>query len=86
MSVNEILTEVPKLSPAERKQLLEALLRSEQVAPTLGVDEPHAALHARLLAEGLLRRIPPRRAAQRDFEPVPIEGKPLSETIIEERR
>jgi hypothetical protein len=38
-------------------------------------------------AEGLLL---PRRAARSDdspsFEPVPVKGKPVSETIIEERR
>jgi hypothetical protein len=41
----------------------------------------------RMRAEGVL--LPPRRPAltePRDFTPIEIKGKPLSETIIEERR
>jgi hypothetical protein len=33
----------------------------------------------------MLKEIPPRSNVPRSFEPVPISGKPLSETIIEER-
>jgi Arc/MetJ-type ribon-helix-helix transcriptional regulator len=41
-----------------------------------------------LLQSGLLSRIPVRPAADapREFQPVKIEGEPLSETIIRERR
>jgi putative addiction module CopG family antidote len=42
-----------------------------------------------LMESGLLASIPPRQAgtpAPRDFQPVKIEGEPLSETIIRERR
>ena len=41
-----------------------------------------------LLQSGLLTSIPARPAAgaRRDFQPVEIEGEPLSETIIRERR
>ena len=42
----------------------------------------------RLLQSGLLAHIPPRSAAgvRRAFQPVRIQGEPLSETIIRERR
>lgn len=45
------------------------------------------AAEERMRAKGLLvpRRTPP-PGAWTEFEPVPILGKPLSETIIEERR
>lgn len=42
----------------------------------------------RLLAKGLITEIPPRMPdddVRKDFQPVKVEGKPVSETIIEER-
>lgn len=78
MSVSEIINEVKNLTPAERQQVLEALLHNE--------EEKHTELLNRLKAKGMLKRIPPRHNTPRNFQPVPIEGKPLSETIIEERR
>jgi hypothetical protein len=40
-----------------------------------------------LVQSGLLASIPPRpTGAPRQFEPVRIQGEPLSETIIRERR
>src|SRR5579871_156834 len=42
-----------------------------------------------LLQTGLLTSIPPQPAgggARREFQPVKIEGEPLSETVIRERR
>jgi hypothetical protein len=75
--------------------------RLEQQATMLGIGVPefiakleHELQEARLdaveesmRADGLLlpRRPAPSDTAT-DFEPVPIKGKPLSETIIEERR
>ena len=43
----------------------------------------------RLVASGFLGNAPPRLAAassQREFQPIRIEGEPLSETVIRERR
>lgn len=42
----------------------------------------------RLMNAGLLRRTPPghRPAGRPDFQPIRIEGEPLSETVIRERR
>jgi hypothetical protein len=51
-------------------------------------EDAEAAFKLRLLAAGVITRIPnPREAAfaRRDFKPIKIQGKPLSETIIEER-
>ncbi len=39
-----------------------------------------------LRQEKLIREIPRLNAADEDFEPVPIEGKPISEELIEGRR
>jgi Arc/MetJ-type ribon-helix-helix transcriptional regulator len=46
-------------------------------------------LEKQLMETGFLGSIPPRRTAassRREFQPVPIEGESLSETIIRERR
>ena len=83
MSVTEIINQVRKLSAQERRQVLEEL-RQTETPPT--DEEKRAALYQHLISIGMLKAIPPRRNLPRDFEPVPIEGKPLSETIIEERR
>lgn len=84
MSVTEILDAVSKLSPQEKQQVINALVH--EVEQDASIEERQAALHRRLLAEGLIKNIPPRAVVERDFEPVPIEGEPLSETIIRERR
>ena len=83
MSVTEIINQDRKLSAQERRQVLEEL-RQTETPPT--DEEKRAALYQHLISIGMLKAIPPRRYLPRDFEPVPIEGKPLSETIIEERR
>jgi Arc/MetJ-type ribon-helix-helix transcriptional regulator len=40
----------------------------------------------RLLASGLLSSIPPAGVGASDFQPIRIQGEPLSETLIRERR
>jgi len=87
MSVAEIIDEVKNLSSVERQQVLEALQAAETSQPT--EDETRAAFHRHLMAEGLLKAVPPRLGKPpelRNFKPIPVEGKPVSETIIEERR
>jgi len=87
MSAQELLTEIQKLPPAEQQRLLEALTRdvkmkSEQRPIT--EDEVEQIL----LAKGIISEIPPRVPDDEEetFEPIEVPGKPLSETIIEERR
>ena len=87
MSSQELLTEIQKLPPAEQQRLLEALkrdvkMKSEQRPIT--EDEVEQIL----LAKGIISEIPPRVPDDEEetFEPIEVPGKPLSETIIEERR
>ena len=87
MSSQELLTEIQKLPPAEQQRLLEALkrdvkMRSERRPIT--EDEVEEIL----LAKGIISEIPPRVPDDEEetFEPIEVPGKPLSETIIEERR
>lgn len=49
--------------------------------------EEEQCVHQKMLEAGFLKRVKPRTGVSKlDRTPVPIEGKPLSETIIEERR
>jgi hypothetical protein len=75
---DRLAEEIKTLTPDEQVRLRDLLNRALQ-------DE----LARRLLAEGVISRIPPPIT---DFTPyrnrkrIEIKGKPLSETIIEERR
>lgn len=86
MNITQVLDEIKKLSPTEKRQVADALrLESEKALPPQSDDEKRRELHRQLLAEGVIKNIPTRDAALYDFEPVPIKGEPLSETIIRER-
>jgi hypothetical protein len=88
MNVIEVLDEIKKLSPSEKQQVINALLESEDDQPKSD-DEKRAELYRRLLAEGIIKSLPTRQGRPpelSDFKPITVEGKPVSETIIEERR
>ena len=88
MSAQEILAEIEKLTPEERQLLLKAL------APEIGeLSEsrhltPEKEVERILVAEGIVSEIPARLPDDEEetYEPIEVPGKPLSETIIEERR
>ena len=101
MSSQELLAEIQKLPPEERRRLLEALTggqRSEaggQRSEVGSQNEPETSLPISedeveriLLAEGIIGGIPPRLPDEDEesYEPIEVAGTPLSETIIEERR
>jgi hypothetical protein len=99
---NHLLTSVNSLSPEQMRQLRQQLdkhlaqpkkpkaERSSKAAqaPTdaLSLDE----LHQKMMARGLIRRLPDPTLDidddDPDDQPVPIKGQPLSETILRERR
>jgi hypothetical protein len=81
MTPQEVLTEIYKMPLPEQVEVAELL--QQRLSDKL-IDQ---RLQEALLKKGLLREIkPPRENKIRDFEPIKIKGKPLSETIIEERR
>ncbi len=87
MSSEELLTEIQKLPPAEQQRLLGALKRDVKMKSErrpITEDEVEEIL----LAKGIISEIPPRVPDDEEetFEPIEVPGKPLSETIIEERR
>lgn len=87
MSAQELLIEIQKLPPAEQQRLLEALRRHVKMKSEQGpITEDE--VEEILLAKGIISEIPPRvpDVEEESFEPIEVPGKPLSETIIEERR
>lgn len=85
MSLTEILEEVAKLSPAEKRKIIASLSR-EGVASDGPNEAKQEQLFQNMLRTGLITKIPSKGTKRRVSRPVSIDGKPLSETIIEERR
>lgn len=85
-NLDRVFEEVKSLTPSEQKQLremLDSLLSN--AAPQITEEE----FEQRLLEKGIISRIPPPitdLTPYRDRKLIEVKGKPLSETIIEERR
>jgi hypothetical protein len=92
--VQAVIEQVKQLSVQEQQELRAMLESSRPTEPYPSSEDERRRideLNLRLLAKGLISHIPPPLTAEegarfRAWKPVPIEGKPLSETIIEERR
>ncbi len=89
MSGSELMAEIQKLPIEEQKKLLDILSRqlerSEQ--PPQPVSE--SEVDRLLLEKGIISQLPDSTCYSDEdeaFEPIEVTGKPLSETIIEERR
>jgi hypothetical protein len=85
-NVTRILNEAEALTDAEREQLRDLL---EERAARKAQLTTQTQVRQVLLDEGILSHVPaqgkdPERF--RRWQPVAIKGKPLSQTIIEERR
>ncbi len=85
MSVTEILHAVEKLSFSDRAKIAKALSLSGSKQADDSAKQ-RARFHQQLIDEGFLRAIPDKTLPAREFNRIKIKGKPLSETIIEERR
>jgi hypothetical protein len=84
--LRRMLDEVKRLTPDEQRQLREAidrLLLSSSEPPT------EEQFEQELIEAGILDTVPPPAGAGKPFpteKPVEVKGKPLSETIVEDRR
>ncbi len=83
MALDKLVEEVKALTPDEQRELRSLLDTWLAIPPT----DVEAAVERKLREIGMLRikRLADHALAD-DFQPVKIEGKPLSETILEERR
>jgi hypothetical protein len=85
LTLEEVLEQVKALTPAEQQKVRELLDTMAPHEPTPGEEEAFAR---KLAAEGILE-LPTRdmdATEIRGYVPIEVSGKPLSETIIEERR
>jgi hypothetical protein len=89
-SLERVIEELKALTPAEQqkvRELIDSML--ELSAETSATLSPEDLLDQRLLEAGVISEIPRRIT---DFTPyqnrktIEVKGKPVSETIIEERR
>jgi hypothetical protein len=74
--------------PRDEQVRVHAVLR-ERLADSHGTDTDEALLENELVAEGILAAIPPDQegdAEFSEFRPITVQGKPVSETILKERR
>lgn len=86
MTTAEILKEI-KLLPLSEKETVFKVLEIE-LKPNTGISEEERLeqeVDKLLLEKGLIRSIPTGWNDDDDFEPIEFTGKPLSETIIEDR-
>ena len=84
--LSRMLDELKRLTPDEQKQLREAIDRSLSVT---SLPPSEDEFERELVESGILDEVPPRSAnarARQNWRPMDIKGKPLSDTIIEERR
>ena len=83
MTTTEILNEIYKLPPTKRNEIKVRLLDENEGKSQISEEE----FLQKLLVEGFISDIPEGMTDEEDdFEPVEIEGEPISETIIRERR
>lgn len=77
--LQEIMARVNQLSPEDRQELRRTLEGGH-------VETPEQALGRKMRESGMVTH-PPRTGPRRPpSEPVQVEGKPLSESVVEERR
>jgi hypothetical protein len=94
MTPIEVLSEIQKMSLNEVREVAEQLSNylREQEKAALAAEQTEARedeFERYLLAKGVISHIPIRDETDNEFdtfEPIEIEGEPLSETIIRERR
>lgn len=87
--LEKVLEQVKALTPDEQRQVREAIDRLLAQPPSQKPMSKEDELEWDLFREGLLSEIKPRVTdveRYRNYKPVEVKGKPVSETIIEERR
>ena len=84
MSTTEILKEIRRLPVSEKETVFKTLETElhEEISEEERLEQEVDKL---LLEKGLIRSIPNGWNDDDDFEPIEFTGKPLSETIIEDR-
>ncbi len=81
----EIISTVQTFPVSVQEEIVETLQKNQEKTISSAPNED--AIEQILLAKGLISEIPPRSTDNEEetFAPVKVDGKPLSETILEER-
>ena len=87
-NIDKALQQAKSLGLDERQQFIE-MLRAQPIPEQTNVNEETIAQS--LLQKGIIRKIPAKPTAEdmaqfNAWKPVKVEGRPVSETLIEERR
>lgn len=83
-TLDQIVKEIKTLAPDERRQLREML---DAMMVPVGEEDKRKALHQALRAAGLVTQVrQPRTTDIPNRRRIEVQGKPVSETIIEEKR
>jgi len=87
-NVEEVKRIIQQLPAAEQKELLEWFEEHKPIDEKVSEEDLEARVLNRLLEKGLISEIvkPMTDEEDDDFEPIEIEGEPLSKMIIRERR
>ena len=86
MTTTEILTEIKHLPLSEKQTVFKVLEIELKSNSEISEEERLEREFDQMLVEkGIIRAIPPNWNEDDDFEPIEFIGKPLSETIIEDR-
>jgi hypothetical protein len=82
--VEKLYQEAMTLPPDDLQRLIEMLSQAEPAKPEMTEEE----FQMRLMSEGIISDLPKPLAEreEEEFRPIQVQGQPLSETIIEERR
>jgi hypothetical protein len=87
MSASELIAEIQKLPVEEQRKLLDILSRQLERLEHETVSE--SEIDRLLVERGIISQLPDPACyndEDENFEPIEVTGKPLSQTIIEERR
>jgi hypothetical protein len=86
MTATEILTEIRHLPLSEKQTVFKTL--AVELKPKEYISEEERLereFEQMLLQKGVIKSIPSKWNEDDDFEPIEFTGKPISETIIEDR-
>ncbi len=86
--VERVIQTIQQLSASEQNKVLQWLEENKPSADKkLSEAEIESEVDRKLLARGIIKEIPVGLTDEEDdFEPIEIEGEPISEMIIRERR
>lgn len=84
-TLERVVEEVKSLTPDEQQQL-RSLLDAWLAEPTDDVEAKEQLLTQRLLEKGIISKLPTGERSQQQFKPIKVLGRPVSETLLEDRR